>query len=95
MPALQEMAADTVPSVRLTAATALAPRPDAAWLTLVRGLADSPDPQIRAGAAVLLAPHDPARARDILGDLQKSDNPAMRARSVSYTHLTLPTNREV
>lgn len=74
---LLDAAADSAPS-RLVAAEAMAVRPDASWLALVRGLLEANESDVRLVAARLIAEHEPEAARTVFRSLQENSNPAIR-----------------
>lgn len=81
---LRELAESPYATGRVRAAELMASRPDAAWLSLVRGLVELPDDpnqdnsEIRLQAAKLLAEHDQQTAAAALERHSTHNNPAIR-----------------
>jgi HEAT repeat protein len=92
---IEELAGSESPMGRLAAARYMSSRPDARWLTLVRGLSVQGQPSdVRLAAAQLLAPHAPDEAAAILRALgsDTSVDLAVREEAVRAQPTALPND---
>lgn len=87
---LQDWLHSDVPAMRLSAARALASRPNPAWTETIRALTADSDPMVRLEAATLLATVDPEGARSALQDLGSYPEEAIRAKAVETAVVVLP-----